>query len=155
MEAFIPELMPSKDIRRSIENFFVGSFLAHRTVQVYSNLTGKIDQAIVNSRYSGAQKVKMDVYDLRNNYCNLMDYYLKMKGLVNHNNEMIEINYHYMFSYIITDAISEILTSKVENIGNLLVEFIDPKNHVYTEEELITQFNYPVMDVLEMDLEWM
>lgn len=154
MDAFIPELMPSKDIRRSIENFFVGNFLTSRPVNEYVNLTGKIDQAIVNSRFSGTSKEKLDVFDLRSNYCNLMDYYLKMKALVNHNNGLMEVSYPFMFSYIITDSISEMLKSKVETISSLLVEFIDPKNHVYTEEELITRFNYPAVDLMEMDLEW-
>lgn len=155
MNAFSPELMPSKDIRQSIENFFVGNFLTNRPVEEYSDLAGKIDKAIQNSRFSGAQKKKLDVFDLRSNYCNLMDYYLKMKSLINHNNGMMEISYPYMFSYIVTDSVSEVIKSKVEKISNLLVEFIDPMNHVYTEEEMVSLFNYPVVDLLEMDVEWM
>lgn len=154
MDAFIPELKPSKDIRRSIENFFVGNFLANRPVKEYVNLTEKIDQTIANSRYNGAYNEKLDVFDLRSNYCHLMDYYLKMKSLVNHNNGQMEVSYPFMFSYIITDSVSEILKSKVEIISTLLVEFIDPKNYAYTEDELITHFNYPVVDLMEMELEW-
>ncbi|HET6558256.1 MAG TPA: hypothetical protein VFG54_13135 [Prolixibacteraceae bacterium] len=155
IDAFIPELMASKDIRQSIENFFVGNFLITRPVMEYFDLTGKIDKAIENSRFSGVHKKKLDVFDLRSNYCNLMDYYLKMKSLINHNNGMMEISYPYMFSYIVTDSVSEALKSKGETISNLLVEFIDPKNQMYTEEELVSLYNYPVLDLLEMDQEWM
>lgn len=155
IDAFIPELMPSKDIRQSIENFYVGNFLTSRSLIEYSDLTGKIDKAIENSRFSGAHKKKLDVFDLRSNYCNLMDYYLKLKSIVNHNNGMMEISYPYMFSYIVTDSVSEAIKLKVEVIGNLLGEFIDPKNHAYSEEEMVSRFNYPAVDLLEMDVEWM
>lgn len=155
MDAFIPELMPSKDIRQSIENFFVGNFLTSRPSIDYSGLTSKIDKAIENSRFSGAQKKKLDVFDLRSNYCNLMDYYLKMKNLINHNNGMMEISYPYLFSYIVTDAVSEAMKSKVDIISKLLVEFMDPKNSIYTDEEMVSRFNYPEVDLLEMDVEWM
>lgn len=155
MDAFIPELSPSKDIRQSIENFFVGNFLTNRPIKEYSELTGKIDKTIENSRFSGTQKKKLDVFDLRSNYCNLMDYYLKMKSLINHNNGMMEISYPYMYSYIVTDSVSEAIKSKVEAISSLLGEFIDPNNQIYTEEEMISRFSYPAVDLLEMDVEWM
>lgn len=155
MDAFIPELMPSKDIRQSIENLLVGNFLTNRPLKEYTDLMGKIDKAIENSRFSGAQKKKLDVFDLRSNYCNLMDYYLKMNSLINHNNGMMEISYPYMFSFIVTDLVSEALKSKIATLSNLLVEFIDPKNLAYTEEEMISRYNYPVVDLPEVDVEWL
>lgn len=155
MKAFVPELMSTKDIQWSIKNFYTGNFITHRSVEDYSELIVIIDKTIEESRFRGARKEKLDVYDLRSNYCDLMDYYLKLKSLLNHNHSLMEISYSDMFSYIITDSISGSIYSETETISKLLREFIDPGGHSFTEEELIEQFRYPVVDLQDMDLDWM
>jgi hypothetical protein len=144
-----------KDTRWSIENFYSGNFLTHRSVDDYSRLVDIIDKTIEESRFRGSRKVKLDVYDLRSNYCELMDYYLRLKNLKNHNHSIMEISYSDMFSYIVTEAISGSIYSETETISRLLVEFIDPGGRCFTEEELIEQFKYPVVDLQDMDLDWM
>lgn len=154
MEAFIPELMATENIRKSIVNFFAGGFITHRTAGEYSYLLGQMHQAISESRFSGVRKKNLDVQDLQTNYCNLMDYYLKLKNLLNHNPKNAEVSYPNMFSYTITDTISGAICSKAESLGHLLVEFIDPGNHAYTEDELVEQFNFPAVNLLDLDLQW-
>lgn len=155
MEAFIPELMATENIRKSIVNFFAGGFIIHRTTGEYSYLLGQIHQAINESRFIGVRKNNLDVQDLQTNFCNLMDYYLKLKNLLNHNHSDMDISCVNMFSNIVTGTISGLIYSEAESLSNLLVEFIDPGNHAYTEDELVEQFNYPAVDLLDLDLQWM
>lgn len=155
MLAFVPELMASENIRRSIGNFFVGSFITHRTMDEYSDMQSLMYQTIEGSRFCNTKMKKLDVYDLQSIYCNLMDYYLKLKNLLNHNRSDLDTNYVDLFSCLVTDAISESIQSEAECISSLLGEFIDPGNHAFTEDELVEQFNYPAVDLLDMELRWM
>ncbi|MBC8004249.1 MAG: hypothetical protein H7X84_02155 [Verrucomicrobia bacterium] len=155
MEAFVPELKATENIRNSIVNFFAGSFITRRTIGEYSYLLGQIHQAINESRFSGVRKKNLDVQDLQTNYCNLMDYYLMLKNLLNHNHSDMEVSYPNVFSYIVTGTISRSIYSEAESLSNLLVEFIDPGNHAYTEDELVEQYNYPAVDLLDLDMQWM
>lgn len=155
MEAFVPELMASENIRKSIGNFFAGSFITLRTEEEYSNMLSLMYRTIEGSRFSDAKKKKLDVYDLQSSYCDLMDYYLKLKNLLNQNHSDLEVSYPNIFCYLVTDAISESIHSEAESISSLLGEFIDPGNHAYTEDELVKQFNYPSIDLLDMELRWM
>lgn len=155
MQAFVPELTASENIRKSLVNFFAGSFIVHRTMDAYSNIVGLINHTIDGSRFSDTKRNRLDVFDLQSNYCNLMDYYLKLKNLLNHNHNQMKVSDPGMFSYIVTDAISESIQAEAEYISSLLGEFIDPGNHAYTEDELVEQFNYPCMDLLDVDMHWM
>lgn len=155
LQAFIPELTASENIRKSIVNFFAGGFILHRTMDAYSNMVGLMNHTIDGSRFSHTKKKTLDVFDLQNNYCNLMDYYLKLKNLLNHNQNEMKVSDPGMFSYIVTDAISESIHAEAECVSHLLSEFIDPENHAYTEDELVDQFNYPAMDLLDVDMHWM
>lgn len=155
MQAFVPELMASESMRKSIGNFFAGSFIVLRAMDVYSNMVGLMNHTIEGSRFSDTKSNKLDVFDLQNNYCNLMDYYLKLMNLLNHNHNEMKGSDPGMFSYIVTNAISESIRAEAGCVSHLLSEFIDPGNHAYTEDELVDQFHYPCMDLLDVDMHWM
>lgn len=154
MKAFVPELITLNDIRWSIENFFAGNFLLNRSLEEYSKLIHMIDKTIDVSRLSGTPKVKLDVYDLRTNFSDLLDFYIKLQKLLNHNLNYMEINYSYLFSYVVTDAINGFIRSETIAISNLLVEFIDPQKRSFTEEELVANFKYPAVDLIGLDHDW-
>jgi hypothetical protein len=155
MNVFIPELMYSKGIRESIEDFYSGDFVRSRQIEDYRKLLGIIGKTIDKSDFRTDRKQKIDISDLRDNYLNLLSYYLKLNSLINHNNGIMEISYPYFFPYILTNSISDTLSSKARKLEPILALFIDPFKRRYTENEMIKQFDYPVVDLIDLDLDWM
>ena len=155
MKAFVPGLAPVKDIGQSIEDFYSGDFITHQPMEKYASLVEEIEKTIVGSKFSKARKKEVSAIHLQSNYRDLMDYYLKLNALLNHNKKYLEISYPYLFPYIVTDGISTSISSNALIISTLLASFIDPQEQSFTEDELISQFNYPTEDLLDLDLDWM
>jgi len=154
MEAFVPCLAPATDIGRSIKDFYSGDFIIHQPMSKYASLVEDIEKTIAGSKHSNARKREISAIHLQNNYRDLLDYYRKLKFILSHNNKYLEISYPYLFPYIVTDDISASISSKAETISQLLAEFIDPEKQSYMEDELISQYHYPMEDLLDLDLEW-
>lgn len=155
MEAFIPGLASSKDIGQGIKAFYSGEFIIHQPLAKYAFLVENIENTIAGSKFSNAKKSEISTIHLQRNYRDLLDYYLKLKSLLNHNKRYLEISYPYLFPYIVTEDISASIGLKAGPISNLLSIFIDPDKQSFTEEELIKRFNYPTEDLLDLDLDWM
>jgi len=155
MNAFVPELLYSKGIRESIERFYSGEFINNRLIEDYSKLVGKIDKTISKSAFYDSPKGKISISDLQDNYRNLLNYYLKLNKLLSHNKGLMEISYSYFFPYIITNSISDSMGSKAIKIKTILASFIDPFKRSYTLDKLVQQYNYPDVDLLDLDLDWM
>lgn len=155
MWAFVPELSAAKDIGRSIEDFCSGDFIARRPIEHYASLLDEIQTTIANSHFGADKNGKISVYDLPHNYYNLLNYYVKLKKLINFNSGMMEISYPYYFSYIVTGSVSNSISSNAEILSRLLVKFIDPLGQSFTKDELIERYYYPDEDLLDLDLNWM
>ena len=155
MEAFVPSLKPNEDIGQSIKGFYSGNFIIHQPLEKYASLVGEMEKTIVGSKFSNARKKEISATHLQRNYRDLMDYYLKINALLNHNKKYLEISYPYLFPYIVTDGISTSISSNALIISTLLASFIDPKRQSFTEDEMIKQFFYPEEDLLDLDLDWM
>jgi len=153
MEAFVPGLKPNEDIGRSIKDFYSGDFIIHQPLEKYTSLIEDIEYTIAGSKHSNARKREISAIHLQSNYRELLDYYIKLKGLLNHNNKYLEISYPYFFPYIVTEDISASIASKAGNISSLLAAFIDPEKQSFTEDELINQYHYPTEDLLDIDLD--
>ncbi len=152
--AFVPELYSFKGMQESIENFYSGEFIANKSIKEYSNLLDEINRTIAKSEFKGAKQGKISVYDLQDNYRNLLNYYLKLNKLVNHNKGMMEISYPYFFPYIVTKEISQSIDSEAKKIKAIIASYIDPFNRIFTEDELIKKYDYPTEDLFEIDMDW-
>jgi hypothetical protein len=155
MNAFVPELLYSKGIRENIESFYSGEFIQNRQIEDYGKLLDNMDKAISKSNFDVDPNQKIDLYDLQNNYRNLLSYYLKLNSLINHNKGMMEISYPYFFTYLITNSISDSISSRAGKMKTILSSFIDPFKRSFTLDKLIKQYNYPNIDLLDLDLDWM
>ena len=133
MEAFVPCLAPATDIGRSIKDFYSGDFIIHQPIAKYASLVEDIEKTIAGSKHSSAKKSEISAIHLQSNYRDLLDYYLKLKSLLNHTNKYLEISYLYFFPYIVTEDISASIGTKASTISSLLTEFIDPEKQSFTD----------------------
>ena len=155
MEAFVPCLAPATDIVRSIKDFYSGDFIIHQPIAKYASLVEDIEKTIAGSKFRNARKKEISTIHMQSNYRDLLDYYIKLKGLLNHNNKYLEISYPYLFPYIVTEDISASIASTVDPISHLLAAFIDPGKQSFTKEELTSKYHYPTEDLLDLNLDWM
>lgn len=152
--AFIPESVYSKGIREIIEKIYSGEYIHSRQIENYRKLYEYMDKTILKSNFEIAPKRKMDLHDLQNNYRDLLNYYLKLNRLVNHNKGIMEISYPYYFPYLVTESISKSIIPKSRKISATLSIFIDPIKRKFTEAELIQNFDFPTEDLFEIDMDW-
>lgn len=156
MYAFVPELVYEKEIGEGIGQFYSGEFILHRhPLKDYGSLLEEMERTIAQSKFGGGRKRQIREGDLQENFCNLLDYYRKLKKLLNHNSGMMEISYAYYFPTIVTTAMSDSMRSKAGILSRLLAVFIDPREQRFTREEMIEKYFYPEDDLLDVDVDWM
>lgn len=51
--------------------------------------------------------------------------------------------------------IAETLNSSIKSIDELLAYLLDPKGRTYTIAELVSTYNYPDVDLQQIDSEWL
>jgi len=66
----------------------------------------------------------------------------------------MEISYLYFYPYILTNSVSNSISSKAKKIRTILASFIDPNKRKFTEDNLIQDFYYPTADLFEIDMDW-
>lgn len=154
MWAFIEDLYITEDIQGGIESIYSGEFFLLKPIEDYKNLLDLIYKTIAKSDFIGVKERELNIYDLQENYCNLLSFYLQLNKLVNHNKGIMEISYPYLFPYLVTKDISQSIDSEAKKIRAILASCIDPYNNKYTELELISKFDYPTDDLFEIDIDW-
>lgn len=58
------------------------------------------------------------------------------------------------FTIHITDSISNNLTNKYKDLDKALELIINPNELIFTKEELIVRFNYPIDNLVDVDYEY-
>ncbi|MBK8808293.1 MAG: hypothetical protein IPO21_17370 [Bacteroidales bacterium] len=152
LNVFITETFNTNDIASRLDSLFKGQFIMLRDSNKYDNLFKLMDKVIAssNNRLKKLNEWRLD--ELQHNYIDI----IKFKKIVNkastHNSGIMEISYPYFYSVILTDKISSKLDTK--EIDDFLSLVIDPFGRTITKEKLIQDYNYPVDDVYDIDLEW-
>ncbi|HEY3372798.1 MAG TPA: hypothetical protein VGK10_18255 [Prolixibacteraceae bacterium] len=155
MHAFVPELLEKEELGEAIECFTRGQFIEHRPEKQYDTLLAEMHRTIAESRYPTGKPREIGLRHMEYSYYHLLDYYSRLKKLLNYNKGVMEISYPFYFHFIVTDGASDSIAAPTDAIARLLTMFIDPQGKSFTREELIERYDYPEDDLLDLDLDWM
>ena len=149
--AFLPKETCYQTLSSQIKSVLKGDFIGNRTETDYKELIILMDE------FTKRGKDEYDrIPDLQYNYSNLLDYKFKLNEIFSHNSGILEISYPYIFAYDLTDKASRELKKipVIEEIDKYLALFIDPMQKSFSYKELIINYEYPNVDLWQIDAEW-
>jgi len=139
----------------TVQSVLSGDFIKNRQIEDYAELVSLMTQ-IVTERQGGISKDQcMHVMKLIMPYQNLVRYKRKLVELLTFNSGWLEASsITSWFSIYLTDSVTSNLQGKYTVLDWALELFINPQGLVFTEEELITKFNFPTENLRDIDMDY-
>ena len=153
LNIYLRELKNNSTLNDKINYLLKGSFIQQRNIKNYQDCFAEMDNLIGQSGYKAPKEKEWNWYDLQENYLEVISYKKQLYQLLNINDGIMEMSYHHSYSVLLTDTINATINTKP--IDEFLALVIDPKKSAFSKNELIRQFDYPVEDVYEVDIDWM
>ncbi len=84
----------------------------------------------------------------------LLEYRIRLEEVLSNASGVLEASGLYLLMFLRAEQLNRTIRENVEPIDALLGEFISPERAQFTLEQLARDFNYPLVDLLELDFLW-
>jgi hypothetical protein len=85
----------------------------------------------------------------------LFDYRLLLDNLIKKNSGLMAASGVYRIPFNLMKDIDRKITKEFAGIEQILAYLINPRGLHYSIEELNLQFGYPIVDLLDIDFDWL
>jgi hypothetical protein len=168
---FLADVYKDKDFPFRVNSLLYGDFTERRSPDVYAGLFSEMEAINLNSKFKLAPKHKYDDESpfertLDYNYTRLFRFKRQARTLLSacdellrFNSGILEISYPYFPAVILTNKVIESLDEVVESvdlheIDKFLCTVIDPWHRSFSEEKLIKEMGYPILEPEREYDEW-
>lgn len=135
-----------------------GNFLKNRTSEELKPVFEDIEKYAMASDFEKEQfkKEQISLWDFEWIYSHFIQFSILLRKTLNFNSGWLEAG-KVSSRYIINktgNALSTFDQSKLKEIEILLGKLLDPKQNTISKDELIRKYDYPNIDLHEIDSEW-
>ena len=136
------------------QEFISGDFVEIRKFKDYSNIVMFVKDFINNNQLFYLND-RIHLHDIKFIFLRLIDFKKRLNQLSEFNSGYILVtSISDFFTIGLTNSIMGKLKNETHDLNNILSLIIDPLSLSYTEEELISKFNYPLYDE-RIDIEYL
>jgi hypothetical protein len=140
------------DLKVEIKSIINGDFIKNRELEEFKELTDFAKQFLQKNNFSGERPISF--HELGFIYPKMIDYKIKLREIIDFNSGWLEASSTFsIFHIMLTNSISSNLKDKFNDLDHTLELFINPKKLLFTEQELIEQFNFPTEDLNQIDMD--
>lgn len=157
MKAFFSNVNISSNILHvSLESFLGGDFILDRVISDYKEAIYFIKEYIREETDNIHDTRTIDLCDLEFIYSRLLSFKKQLLKITNFNSDVVEASsISARFSYLLTGSISKSISEKPTKLDEILELLINPNGLSFTLEELLSKYNYPTEDLIDIDIEYM
>ena len=128
------------------QEFISGDFVEKRKFKDYRNIVKFVIDFLNNNQLFYLND-SIHLHDIKFIFLSLIDFKKRLNQLSEFNSSYILVtSISDFFTIGLTNSIMGKLKNETHDLNNILSLIIDPLSLSYTEEELISKFNYPVYD---------
>ena len=140
----------------TINSFLIGEFIKLQSREDHA-LTFQFMREFVEKHVPGyITSEELHTAKLRFVFQKLVDYKRLLRQILEFNSGWIESgSVVAQFSIYLTASISKNLDGNYTQLDKVLELFINPKGLSFTEDELISKYNYPKQSLEEIDIAWL
>ncbi|MBK9262381.1 MAG: hypothetical protein IPM54_21585 [Polyangiaceae bacterium] len=142
----------------SFEFFFQGYFLMQRSstdhrailllLKPYWPPHFDSERAIVD----GVPMYRAD--EIRDIWSSILAFRMACEGVIDYNGSVLVASDGYVCAMNAMQPVIQALQKSVREIDDILAQIIDPRQRVFSREELIARHGFPDVDLLDIDNEW-
>jgi hypothetical protein len=93
-------------------------------------------------------------YQLPQFFAILVDYRMRVHHLLSFSNGLLESTGLYRYAHSMAGDLNSVIAAQVDVIDDILAMLICPERTHYTMDQLVREYGYPDVDLLEIDAEW-
>ncbi|OYU78828.1 MAG: hypothetical protein CFE23_16730, partial [Flavobacterium sp. BFFFF1] len=136
----------------NVQSFLSGNFIRQRETSDYAQTIKFIKDFVRSSNSHFDETKEIRIEELIFIFPKLVDYKGQLRSILTFNSGWLEASsIASQFSIHLTNSISKNLIDKYDNLDKSLELFINPKGLTFTEDELISRFNYPTENLNDID----
>lgn len=150
----IDSLFAALDIKCSYDEFKYGEFITEERMlrwEDIKNIVLDYSELAMNNVHFDEKFFKGELQSV---FDELMEYRLRLHGLLNIANGVIAASGLFLMSLNILNEINQKIIGEFEIVDKILCYIINPLGIQYLVEELQIKFGYPLIDIEEVDLDW-
>ncbi|HOZ14252.1 MAG TPA: hypothetical protein PK784_05650 [Tenuifilaceae bacterium] len=157
MKAFFTyENSHSGTSKLSIESFLEGDFILERDLSDYEETIQFIKDFLKEETHDISETSRIDLDELEFIYSRLLSFKKQLLKITNFNSDVVEASsISARFSYLLTGSISKSISEKPTKLDEILELLINPNGLSFTLEELISKYDFPTEDLIDIDIEYM
>jgi hypothetical protein len=150
----ITSIMQALDISCSYIDFSYGDFIDEIHYKNWQQFKESILKDIESPKQKKINRI-IDNSDINTIFYSLMNYRLYAQKLLSSNDGIYVASEEFKLFSELMNRPNRLLIKELEKIDKVLLFCINPSGLNYSKDELIAQFNYPDVDLNEIDIEWM
>lgn len=140
----------------TIQNILAGDFIKERTTSDYNELITLIKNVVSEKEGTIVEEREVHIIKLLMPYQQLIKYKRQLIELLSFNSGWLESSsVTSRFSIYMTNSISSNLVDKFSDLDKVLELFINPKQLVFSEDELIMKYKFPKENLSDVDMDFM
>ena len=151
----IDSLMKALEINCSYIQFSHGSFISNMHSEKWADFKKSIENILPQVMAIKLPSMRIDTFEISILYRTLMRYRLFAQQLLSSNDGIYAFSEEFRAFVELMNIPSRQLIEELKKIDTVLFFCINPNAISYTQEELISQFAFPEINLRDVDIEWM
>jgi hypothetical protein len=151
----IDSLMKALEINCNYIQFSQGDFISNKQLERWADFKKSIGINLPQDEANRGSLFPTSTFDINNIFRILMRYRLYAHKLLLCNDNIYAASGEFRTFVNLTNTPNLHLIQELKKIDAVLLFCINPTGISYTQEELISQFGFPDVNLREVDLDWM
>ncbi|MGI4869961.1 MAG: hypothetical protein ACRYFX_02150 [Janthinobacterium lividum] len=138
----------------SFDKLETGEFLAERPLELYSPLLSEADEYLHTAFGFKPRSSRSDLSLLCQQLLRFLE---QLRQITRFNSGWLEASSRgALYSIKLTEVVIDSLGQEpVAHLRGVLAHLLDPYARQFTQSELVRRFGFPVVDLLDVDIDWM
>lgn len=133
-----------------IKEFDEGAFVLRRKIEDYSTLIKQMKSELKSvTKFRKGEKITL--HEIAFLFRRLMDYRRRWDRVINFSSGLLACSARYRYASYKTEEVNSQIRDKIAPINDILAVIMSPMRKVISKEELLTHFDYPDIDLSDID----
>jgi hypothetical protein len=137
----------------NIQEFAEGTYILKRTIGDYGTLTKQIKLELETNRKSRIRE-PLTLKDIVFLFKRLLEYRRRWDEVTGFSSGLYACSGNTKYAFYKIEQINSVIRKKISPIDKILASIMSPSGKVISKDSLVKHFDYPDVDLNEIDTEW-
>jgi len=144
-----------KSFNCNLNSFISGDFIQNESVEITRKIHALLSAEFTKTYKKKSKLEKMSASEMVFFFTRLMSYREKITALFDINSGVFAASDNYELPIIVTGTINRKMAKKTKIVDRLLIVFLESELANIDRKTLVNKFNYPDVNLMKIDIEFM